>query len=417
MDSLNIISEILKPKTRLSRLLMLTLALLVALLGMITLIFSEIKKQDISKSQLDIEKNRISQIDKQLSNFYSKTYTQNDSISISKGYNKEYLLKQIDFLKKQREEAVKNIDNNSQNPDAQILIFTLLAGTLTIFVLTFFTNSFKSNIPLSSKERINKFTSEQRKKFIRNNEAFLSWATTNEIAQNNTSGIDLEKAKSLKEIYDLSEKLGEDRNDFLNLIINFTNLKRKQDEIQNDKHSQIYSVFDNIQERLKDECNRLNKQAIINLFLCFFIAFILMSYITYTSIFVGDIKYSSTLQYFIVKYIPKIIAVTSFLTMFLYFVKLYKTNIIDVKYYQNELTNVEIKQASLKTALLIEDKEIINKVTLELLTIERNAIITKEQTSIEIERIKLENEINKDYLNKTWELLSLSKIREEKNGS
>lgn len=413
MDSLNIISEILKPKTRLSRLLMLALALLVA----ITLIFSEIKKQDISKSQLDIEKNRISQIDKQLSNFYSKTYTQNDSISISKGYNKEYLLKQIDFLKKQREEAVKNIDNNSQNPDTQILIFTLLAGTLTIFVLTFFTNSFKSNIPLSTKERINKFTSEQRKEFIRNNEAFLSWATTNEIAQNNTSGIDLEKAKSLKEIYDLSEKLGEDRNDFLNLIISFTNLKRKQDEIQNDKHSQIYSVFDNIQERLKDECNRLNKQAIINLFLCFFIAFILMSYITYTSIFVGDIKYSSTLQYFIVKYIPKIIAVTSFLTMFLYFVKLYKTNIIDVKYYQNELTNVEIKQASLKTALLSEDKEIINKVTLELLTIERNAIITKEQTSTEIERIKLENEINKDYLNKTWELLSLSKIREEKNGS
>lgn len=416
MNSLNIISEILKPKTRLSRLLMLTLTLLVALLGMITLIFSEIKKQDISKSQLDIEKNRISQIDKQLSNFYSKTYTQNDSISISKGYNKEYLLKQIDFLKKQREEAVKNIDNNSQNPDAQILIFTLLAGTLTIFVLTFFTSSFKSNIPLSTKERINKFTSEQRKKFIRNNEAFLSWATTNEIAQNNTSGIDLEKAKSLKEIYDMSEKLGEDRNDFLNLIINFTNLKRKQDEIQNDKHSQIYSVFDNIQERLKDECNRLNKQAIINLFLCFFIAFILMSYITYTSIFVGDIKYSSTLQYFIVKYIPKIIAVTSFLTMFLYFVKLYKTNIIDVKYYQNELTNVEIKQASLKTALLSDDKEIINKVTLELLNIERNAIITKEQTSLEIERIKLENEINKDYLNKTWELLSLSKIREEKNG-
>ena len=336
MESFNIIFDLLKGKSRLSRLVMLTGAMLVVLVGVISLIFNEIKKQDITKSQLEIEKHRISQIDKQLSSFYNKTYSDNDSVSSVKGQNKDYFLKQIEFLKSQREEAVKSIDTINKDPDIQILIFTLLTASLMVVVLMFFTSSFKSNLPLNAREKITNFTIEQRKRYTKNNEAFLSWATTNEIAKNNLSGLDLEKAKKLKEIYDLSEKLGDERNQFLNLIINFTNLKRRDEDIQNDKHSQIYSVFEVTQERLKEECNRLNKQAIINLLLCFIIAFTLMSYIIYTSVINSDFKFDNLNQLILAKYIPRIIAISSFLTMFLYFVKLYKNNIVDVKYYQNE---------------------------------------------------------------------------------
>jgi hypothetical protein len=101
--------------------------------------------------------------------------------------------------------------------------------------------------------------------------------------------------------------------------------------------------------------------------------------------------------------------------MFLYFVKLYKTNIVDVKYYQNELTNVELKQTSLKSALITNDNDLIKSVTMNLNITERNAILTKEQTSIEIERIRVENEINKDYLNKVWDLLSINKSTDNKS--
>lgn len=415
--SVNLLLEILKPRTRLQKLLVTLIMALTVLVALVSLLFNEIKKQDISKSQLEIEKNRVTQIDKQLSNFYSKTYSSSDTTSIMKGQNKEYFLKQIEFLKKQREDAVKNIDTINQSPDTQILIFTLLASVLTIFVLTFFTSSFKSNPSLSQKEKILRNAIAHRSATAKNNGAFLNWVTTNEIAKTNSSELDLAKAKSLKEIYDMSEALGDDRDKFLSLIIGFTNLKRKQEEIKSDKHSQIYSVFENVQERLRDECSRLNKQALINLFLCFFITFILMSYITYTSIVPDTFKYSSGSDILIRKFVPRIIAVTSFLTMFLYFVKLYKTNIVDVKYYQNELTNIEVKQTSLRAALTTDDSLLIKDVILNLNTTERNAILTKDQTSIEIERIKIENDLNKEYLTKVWELLSIGKNEGNKNGS
>jgi hypothetical protein len=413
MEIFNVISEILAPKSKLSRLFFLTIMLLVLSVATITLVFSELKKQDISKSQLEIEKNRVSQIDKQLSNLYDKAYQEGDSISISKGYDKTYFLKQIEFLKTQRNEAVKSIDEINKTPDTQVLVFTALAGLLTIFILIFFSSSFKSSISISARDNIERFTQEQRKRLFKGNHDFLQWVTTNELAQDNLTNIGIEKAKKLKELYDLSEGLGEQRNKLLNLIISYTNVKRSHDEVQNDKHSDIFLVFEDMQTRLKDECNRLNKHAIINLFLCFFIAFVLMSFIAYTSVFSTEINNSNTFQIFIIKFLPRIVAIISLLTMFLYFAKLYKTNIIDVKYYQNELTNIEIKQASLQTALINEDKDLINKVTYDMSTVDRNKVITKDQTTSEIERLKLENEVNKDYLNKVWELLTLTKNKDK----
>jgi hypothetical protein len=76
---------------------------------------------------------------------------------------------------------------------------------------------------------------------------------------------------------------------------------------------------------------------------------------------------------------------------------------------------VELKQTSLKSALITNDNDLIKSVTMNLNITERNAILTKEQTSIEIERIRVENEINKDYLNKVWDLLSINKSTDNKS--
>ncbi len=412
---INILADIIAPKTKLSRLFLLTLMLLVLIVVSIILVFSELKKQDISKSQLEIEKNRVSQIDKQLTGLYDKAYAQTDSSDIAKGYNQSYFLKQIEFLKNQRVEAVKSIDDINKNPDAQVFVFTGLAAILTIVILIFFSSSFKSSITLTARENLDKFSQEQKRRLIKGNRDFLQWITTNELAQNNISSAEIDKAKKLKELYDKSEPLGDNRNEFLNLIVSYTNSKRNQDEIQNDKYSDVFIVFEEIQSRLKDECSRLNKHAIINLFLCFFIAFILMSFIAYTSIFSNEINGLHSFEVFIVKYMPRIVAVISLLTMFLYFAKLYKTNIIDVKYYQNELTNIEIKQAALQTALINDDKEMNNKIISELSIVDRNKVMSKDQTTSEIERLKLENEVNKDYLNKVWELLTINNKDKDKS--
>jgi hypothetical protein len=211
----------------------------------------------------------------------------------------------------------------------------------------------------------------------------------------------------------LSLKLGDEQGPFLNSIISYANLKRKKEEIDADKHSKISTIFEDIQVRLKEECDRLNKQALINLFICFFLALILIGYITYSSLSPIESKGYNNIQLFLMKYLPRIVSIVSLLTMFLYFTRLYKSNILDVKYYQNELTNIELKLVSLKTGLINGDKDVLNYLIKKYSNTERNYIITKEQTTGELERIKIENEINKDYLNKVWEMLSL--IRKDKS--
>jgi len=402
-------SEFLSPKTKLSRLLVLTLMLITAIAFAITITFSELKKKDIINRQLEIEKNRITKIDEQVSSLYQKTYVQSDSINTFS--NKDKLLKEITFLKAEREDAVKNIDKINQNPDTQILIFSIIAGILAISIIAFFSKTFKANIyPLTGRLKYYQTPQDNKKRTSKNNRDFLQWITEEEITTKNLNGLDIKKARLLKEVYDLSTKLGDEKNDLLNKIMNFVNLERDEKEIENDKHSEIIFVFDEIQSRLKEECDRLNKQALINLFICFFIAFITIGYIGYVSIFATPDIVKPNFQYFLIKYIPRLVSIISLLTMFLYFTRLYKSNILDVKYYQNELTNIEIKLVSLKAALSNGNEKIINHIIKEYASIERNSIITKDQTTSELERMKIENELNKDYLNKVWELLSISKI-------
>tara|TARA_Y100000815_G_scaffold275793_1_gene317784 strand:- start:21771 stop:22910 length:1140 start_codon:yes stop_codon:yes gene_type:complete len=367
--------------------------LLVVAFSMLILVINEIKKKDITKSQLEIEKNRISQIDKELSYLYEKTYSNSEA-----SVEKEEMLSQITFLKEQRVEAVKNIDDINSGPDSQLLIFTIMALVLTTFILIFFSNSFKfsnSQSDVPSSKRL-KYDTIYRKKNI----DFLNWILNSEIGKTSIASDQLYQASILKDIYDQSSKLGDDRDKLLRNVISYTHIKRNENEEKSDKFSNITIVFENIKNRIQDECNRLNKQAIINLFLCFFIAFILMTLIGYTSITSTNDNKLISLELFAVRYIPRIIGVIGLLTMFLYFTKLYKTNIVDVKYYQNELTNIEILQVTWQTASITDSDDILKELLSKLSQIDRNSIISKDQTSIEIERIKIENEISKDYLSK-----------------
>ena len=385
--------DLLRPKSTIRKLFLLFSMLLVVAFSMLILVINEIKKKDITKSQLEIEKNRISQIDKELSYLYEKTYSNSEA-----SVEKEEMLSQITFLKEQRVEAVKNIDDINSGPDSQLLIFTIMALVLTTFILIFFSNSFKfsnSQSDVPSSKRL-KYDTIYRKKNI----DFLNWILNSEIGKTSIASDQLYQASILKDIYDQSSKLGDDRDKLLRNVISYTHIKRNENEEKSDKFSNITIVFENIKNRIQDECNRLNKQAIINLFLCFFIAFILMTLIGYTSITSTNDNKLISLELFAVRYIPRIIGVIGLLTMFLYFTKLYKTNIVDVKYYQNELTNIEILQVTWQTASITDSDDILKELLSKLSQIDRNSIISKDQTSIEIERIKIENEISKDYLSK-----------------
>ncbi|MBO1466995.1 hypothetical protein J4H00_01040 [Enterobacter ludwigii] len=76
-----------------------------------------------------------------------------------------------------------------------------------------------------------------------------------------------------------------------------------------------------------------------------------------------------------------------------FFLKLYKSGLSEIKYFQNELTNVEMKFISLDICLRGKNTELISDVVSEFSKTERNFILNKGQTTVEIERGKLDNEV------------------------
>lgn len=121
------------------------------------------------------------------------------------------------------------------------------------------------------------------------------------------------------------------------------------------------------------------------------------------------IKEGHSLSIVLAHYIPRL-SLIIFTELFAYFfLRLYKNGLDDIKYYQNELTNVELKISALKVALASNDNEILKLVIGELAKAERNFILKKDETTVELERIKSENLNAKDWLTHLQTLLETKK--------
>jgi hypothetical protein len=95
------------------------------------------------------------------------------------------------------------------------------------------------------------------------------------------------------------------------------------------------------------------------------------------------------------------ITLVAFIEIFsFFFLKLYKQNIGDIKYFQNEVTNVDMKLLALRASCADETE---GKVDPELLKIiagtERNFVLQKGQSSISNEASKMENETFRNMVN------------------
>ncbi|WP_363799853.1 hypothetical protein ABU614_07010 [Lysobacter firmicutimachus] len=75
-----------------------------------------------------------------------------------------------------------------------------------------------------------------------------------------------------------------------------------------------------------------------------------------------------------------------------FFLRLYKQSLDDGKYYQNELTNIELKLSAANASFELKDDALRSKVIESLVSTERNFILEKGQSTIDLERSKLQQE-------------------------
>lgn len=146
---------------------------------------------------------------------------------------------------------------------------------------------------------------------------------------------------------------------------------------------------DRIVRRLRGELEALSRRGNLNL---------VIGSLT-TSIAVGTLLYmvsGITLNFesgadIIEYYLPRLSLVIFIEVFAFFFLRLYKSSLAEIKYFQNELTNIEAKLVALDAALVLGEKESLNLIVGQFALTERNVVLKNGESTVDLERLKLEN--------------------------
>ncbi len=168
------------------------------------------------------------------------------------------------------------------------------------------------------------------------------------------------------------------------------------DILASERYSDLQRDLIEFKERLRFEIRRLSLRANTNLAIgsVTTLVAVIVLYITVVS---NHINFSDTVS-MISYFIPRISLVIFIEVFAFFFLKLYKSNLDNVRYYHNEMTNIETRIISLKTSIINADKSTINELIKELSKTERNFVLKKGETTIELERLKSEKNENKSLI-------------------
>lgn len=163
-------------------------------------------------------------------------------------------------------------------------------------------------------------------------------------------------------------------------------------------NSMMVSVMDNTRQRLMLEIKYQKNTSYFNLAVSIVLSvvalFVMWMYAFDTLIVDSKTQITSTntLTWLDFAYvaIPKFGLVLFIELVALSFYKTYKTNLDNIKYYQNELTSIESRRIALYTSLIKGSDENIKSCIDTLLKIDRNFKLVDGESTIELEKLKLD---------------------------
>lgn len=159
--------------------------------------------------------------------------------------------------------------------------------------------------------------------------------------------------------------------------------------ISSHEQSALWQSIEQIKLRLREEIYSLTRRGNINLAIggaTSLFAIGILSYVVLTAPTPQNIDGITIAMH----YIPRL-SLVLFIEVFSYFfLRLYRNNLDGIKYFQNEMTTIETRFISLMGGLIVGDKETTRLIVGELAKTERNFVLTKGQTTVEIEKLKLE---------------------------
>ncbi|EUK17456.1 hypothetical protein [Commensalibacter papalotli (ex Servin-Garciduenas et al. 2014)] len=154
----------------------------------------------------------------------------------------------------------------------------------------------------------------------------------------------------------------------------------------------LIQFTDNCTNRFTSEIQILNRKGQVNLWIGITTTIIGASILSYT--FITAPNTSQDHWTYLIHFFIRISIIIFFEFFAFFFLRLYKNIQEDIKYYQNEISNIELKTFAAMTALASNDTSLLKPIIEQLAATERNFILKKGETTIGLEREKLDkNEI------------------------
>lgn len=162
------------------------------------------------------------------------------------------------------------------------------------------------------------------------------------------------------------------------------------------RERQILTLFSQSRERLSQELEELGRRGNVNLALGGVTTIVGLGLLGW-AVFQEVTSESKDLWGMASHFVPRLTLVLMIELFAYFFLSLYKTSLQEIKYFQNELTNVEAKQIALRTAVEYGDQAMIMSMVSSLAATERNHVLSKDQTTVELEKAKIEREGRADF--------------------
>jgi hypothetical protein len=193
------------------------------------------------------------------------------------------------------------------------------------------------------------------------------------------------------------------------IITNIVEKLGTQDLSSSSKNIRLH--FSQTKERLFSEVESLTRRGNLNLVIGGITTVFAVGMLVYI-VLNGKIPISPeqrNIEFLLWHYVPRL-SVAIFIEVFsFFFLKLYRNSLEDIKFFQNEITNIDSKIISLEAAIFFKDKNTISAVVSELSKTERNFKLQKGESTVGLEQSKIESQGINNFVANVTSILQKSK--------
>lgn len=241
----------------------------------------------------------------------------------------------------------------------------------------------KSSEESLHKQKENSQETAQLKKELEDHKKNLV-SLTNEVKNLSEKGVQLSDENVIKNITESITSKSEDE-----IIKNISDKLSKNNQTSEIKKEVIHRAESSI-VRIKKEIEDLKKRGNLNLIAGTMVTAIGLV-LLFMFVFNSEAQASDIWSFFTL-YAPKLSLVLLIELFAFFFLRLYKSSLDEVKFYQNEITNIETKLSAALICLANNEMSGIKDVIAQLSSTERNFVLEKGQTTVSLEKSRLETQ-------------------------